>query len=188
MNQEQNNKIEGFLLLFALGVVLSPFKWIWGNYELYTYVTPFELIDLYSEPMENAKLLVLLVGTEMIYNALMFLASLVGAYLFFQKKSFVPAYFTVILLLGLIVPILDNYAASQLLPDQPSFEKDEMMTMARSLFYACIWIPYLWLSENSKKVFIHPLRPGMIPDPSARLDAQAPQRAEESDGNPTDSP
>jgi hypothetical protein len=139
--------IGGWLILVAIGLVLSPF--IILGLTLFTLV-PVLTMDrvqpfLQSHPAVHA-LIILEVATNLIFVLLLLWIN----YLFFSRKKAFPSFMVFYLCFHLMVSIGDFVAARNLLP---GVGHQDGMAMTRSLMGAIIWVPYLLISRRVKLTF-----------------------------------
>ncbi|RYV01239.1 DUF2569 domain-containing protein [Shewanella sp. OPT22] len=150
-------EIGGWLVLVALGIIISPLRMIYffittyfpifsdGTWEALTTVGS----DFYSPFW--APLLV----SETVINLLMLIASFYLIFLFFSKQKSLPKWYFGLSVFTTVFIILDAYAITLVLPDMEVFDSETTREVARTLFSLLIWSPYLLFSERSKNTFIN---------------------------------
>ena len=148
--------IKGWLILVAIGVVLSPFRVFIESINTFKPIFTTEMWqrltsqfgDMYH-PLWEPLLII-----EMVFNAALFLASLYLIVLFFKHKKAFVSWYLAILFGGLAFIALDAYAVNLIVPDVDVFD-DEVRTMIiRGLIQAVIWGPYMLLSKRVKATFV----------------------------------
>ncbi len=144
------HRIEGWLYLPALGVLLSP------ALMLYNFVTDMQLIN--GQPwvihyMNGNTGLFFLALLEQIYNAGMSAYSVLMIVLFFQRRSSVPQlmiyYFGVPLAWLILDPLIMEIITPGANPVDPTG------AIIRNLIAAAIWIPYFRTSQRVKRTFVN---------------------------------
>ncbi|WP_067586599.1 DUF2569 domain-containing protein [Endozoicomonas ascidiicola] len=151
--------LSGGLILFGLGVVLSPFKIVVSIFNGFSDVfEPGVWTSIVSSASsEFNTLLAGLIIFEVTYNSIIFALSFYLIYLFFSKKTmFVRTYIAVTLVSIVLIPV-DSLALHWVFPEEPLFDKETLMEFFRILFAGLIWIPYLLKSRRVKNTFINPV-------------------------------
>lgn len=73
--------------------------------------------------------------------------------LFLRKKREVPLAYSLLLIGGITIMLIDRGVTSYLFPQVPlSFT--QVMPVITHIIYACVWIPYFRYSVRAKKTFI----------------------------------
>lgn len=150
----EDKPIGGWLILPAIGITFTPFKLI------------FDLVnnDQFNANIwegasraggDNAAYLMAFVASELVYNCVFFVFSILIVVLFYSRRTSLPRLISIFYFLSLIIPLLDIFVAGQLL--SLDFTKEEqtsaMSEAVRSFIAAAIWIPYFNLSERAKSTF-----------------------------------
>jgi hypothetical protein len=156
----ENKPIGSWLILVALGVVISPFRLA---YDIFADENIFNanmwLILLHSYDLTKAVLLVSIVFLEIVYNCFFFVFSLLIAILYFSRRTSLPRLFTIYLMVNFTVVTLDalvlRLVAPELITDTDLTETYQVV--ARALIAALIWIPYFNISERVKSTFCNAL-------------------------------
>lgn len=148
--------IKGWLILVAIGVVISPIRIIGGFVltflPLFTsggwrmLVTPGS--DAYSP------LWVPILAFETTYNVAMSLLSMLMVILFFTHHRFFPRVYILIMLASVIMIPLDAWFVSLALPDVEVFDETTTREFSRLLVASAIWIPYMLKSKRVKVTFV----------------------------------
>jgi hypothetical protein len=148
--------LSGWLVLVGLGLVITPFRL--AIFLLQTFPPIFRdgtwgtLTTPGSGPYHPlwAPLLI----AEMAINLIFIATSLYLLFLFFQKSARFPRLYTLFLLSNLAFLLADAFAVTIVLPTQPFMDASTAREFGRSVFSACIWVPYLFLSKRVKNTFV----------------------------------
>jgi pSer/pThr/pTyr-binding forkhead associated (FHA) protein len=156
-NNEQLNGISGWLIIVAIGIILSPIN-------IFVYLFP-----LYSEIFNNGSWEILttpgtadyspfwapILITEIAVNIGLILLWIYIAIIFFLKKSSFPYIYIGALLFTLAFIVIDAFAVKLVFPNDPVFNADTTKELSRSFIHAAIWIPYILISKRVKATFIN---------------------------------
>jgi hypothetical protein len=149
--------IGGWLILVAIGVVISPLRLLAELSKTYLPIFidgTWEALASPESEVYNSTLLTLMIG-EIFFNSLIVLASIYLIYLFFAKKSFFPKLYILIIVVSLIITILDNVIVSSIFPEIQAFDDETIIILVRTTIIGIIWIPYMLISKRVKATFIH---------------------------------
>lgn len=157
MSTEQNLKgLRGWLLLVAVGVILTPIRLIFVQLpeynELFDDGTWDALTTVESE-IYHPLWAPLLTG-EIIFNFFMLFASLYLVYLFFSKHYLFPKVYIAIVLITLVFIPIDAWLVTLILPNEPFFDPQTLQEFIRVSVSALIWIPYMLVSKRVKATFV----------------------------------
>lgn len=143
--------IGGWLILVALGVVLTPVTLLFSMVKTYLplFTTPHIWEILQTQPRLHA-----LVMFEAASNIIFFLISLALLYLFFQKKRSFPTFYIIFLVLHAVVLVADLVFAYIIVPNA-TMSPQLMAAALRSVVGAMVWIPYMLLSRRVKVTFVN---------------------------------
>lgn len=86
-------------------------------------------------------------------NFLLLLYIIYVASLFLRKKKEVPMGYSLLLVAGIVILLLDLIVSRYLFPTI-NVGYAQVMPIIMHIIYACIWIPYFRCSERVKKTFI----------------------------------
>ena len=148
--------IGGWLILVAIGIVITPFRTIIAMIETYPDIFlngAWELLTTQGSEVYNPLWGPIIIG-EILINSVMILAWLYMAYLFFSKKSSFPKWYIGLAIFSLLFILADAFTVKLVLPNEPAFDPDTIKEVMRSLIMVVIWIPYMLLSERVKVTFI----------------------------------
>ena len=150
-------KVGGWLIIVAIGVVLSPLRLIHllgttyppiftdGTWEAITTKTS----EAYS-PIWGPFLL-----GEIFINVILVLIGIYLAYLFFTKKAALPKWYFGVALFSAVFILIDAYIVTLVLPDMEVFDSETLKEFGRSLVSLLVWSPYLLFSQRSKDTFVN---------------------------------
>lgn len=139
------SKIGGWLWLPAIGLVVTLISYLLSiNVALKTI---FE-----NSGLLHGKLL-FLIYFELIAFILLSLMTLFVSSLFIRKKKQLPRYYIALIIVGIAYYSVDLLLIYQVLDIKVTYK--EVSTLVRSIFSACIWIPYFVVSVRVKRTFIH---------------------------------
>ena len=155
----EDNRLKGlggWLILVGIGVVLSPIRLLGLIIQVYKPIFEdgtWEALTTVGSESYNEFWAPLLI-TEMIYNALMVIASLYLVYLFFTKNRFFPKFYILIAISSIIFIIIDAWLVTKVLPSEPMLDEETMRELTRALISAAIWVPYMLVSKRVKATFV----------------------------------
>jgi hypothetical protein len=150
-------EIGGWLILVAIGVILSPLN------QLYFIVTAYpplfsggswQVITSESSANYIPYLGEFIIG-EIVINSIIALIDLYLIYLFFTKKINLPKWYLIAAVFSISFIIFDAYVVSFLTSSNEVFDLDTLKEMGGSLFAVLIWTPYLFYSQRSKNTFVN---------------------------------
>ena len=148
--------LSGWLVLVGLGLVITPFRL--AIFLLQTFPPIFSdgtwgtLTTPGSAPYHPLWAPLLL--AEMAINSIFILMSIYLLFLFFRKSVRFPRLYILFLLSNLAFLLADAFAVTIVLPSQPFMDPNTAREFGRSVFAACIWVPYLFLSKRVKNTFV----------------------------------
>lgn len=156
LENSSNLSIGGWLVLPAIGIVLSAFVLIYqivseGFFNHNTW------LSLLNSGLDNAHEIVFLVGIELIYNILYLIFIVLIILLFFTRRSNTPRLISIFYVISFTVPLLDTLLTYEMFPEY-LIEADSTATykdITRSAIAALIWIPYFHMSDRVKNTFIN---------------------------------
>lgn len=157
VDKKQPIDIGGWLILVAVGVVLSPIR------QLYTIGTayPAFFIDGSWEALTlpSSEFYIPYFGAffiiEILINLLMTIGGIYLVYLFFKKKHNLPKWYFGLALFSTLFIVLDAYVVSLLVSGVDAFDSETVKEIARSAVALIIWSPYLIYSQRSKDTFVN---------------------------------
>jgi len=151
------NQIGGWLVLIAIGLVLTPFRVF---YELIINAEEFYGIHTWNYIFQehrsfNEFFLSLLIVFELIYNSIFIVFTIFLIILFFKRRSIVPRMMIIFYASTFLIITLDTFVAFGLNAELYS-EAEKVQAfkdISRSFFSAVIWIPYFLISKRVKATF-----------------------------------
>ena len=152
-----HHKIGGWLILFAIGIVLYPVGIL---ISLFTELFPAFFHENWSvlttpgsqgyHPLWTPMLLAELIG-----NIFFFFFSICLVVLFFQRRKLVTKLAVLFLLSNLIFVGVDYFLTQFVLMNAVSINLDTTINLIRTGVASVIWIPYFLLSKRVKGTFIN---------------------------------
>lgn len=138
------SKIRGFLILPAIGIILSIISLSWSTFQtLKILVDKFQLLT---------PTLTWLVSYELVGFFLLFLLSVYTCFLFFGKKKALPKTYILLMLSGLAFHAVDVYLTHHFLATPVA--SDDLRVVFNYLVSSCIWVPYFIVSVRVKRTFV----------------------------------
>jgi Protein of unknown function (DUF2569) len=151
--------IGGWLLLPALGLIITPFR---VGFQFYRDLLPALAPETWnaltiSSSAAYHPLWGPLIIFEVIGNLTLFIYAILLLWFFFNKSQRVPKLYIIWLVLVAAIQIIDFLLANQIpaVASQPS-DPESVKEVARSIVAAAIWIPYFLKSKRVKNTFIKP--------------------------------
>ncbi len=154
---DEIKSIGGWLILPAIGLVLTPFVLIFqiavnGYFESGLW-SSFKILGY-----DNWWALNLLMGAEFAINVFLLVFSILLIILFFQKRTSLPKLIVVFYIISALTPIYDYVMYSELFPKELLADFDDTESFGdifKSIIRAAIWIPYFMISDRVKKTFVN---------------------------------
>lgn len=158
MESEKNIEgLGGWLILVALGIIISPIKIISFLLPLKKDIFDSGFWEMATTPgseFYNTLWKPILLN-EIGINILLIAAWIYIAYLFFSKKKLFPKVYMSVMIFTLLFIILDAFAVKLVLPDEPIFDPETTKEVVQTLVACIIWIPYMLLSKRVKATFVN---------------------------------
>lgn len=146
----------GWLILVALGVVLSPIRILLFVRQtfvpLFTDGTWGMLTDPGSDvynPFWGPILVFEIAGNVFFVVAYVYLG-----YLLFSKSRLFPKVYIALAIMNLAFMIVDSVGVTMCIPEIPLFDPDSTREIVRGIFSCAIWIPYMLVSKRVKNTFV----------------------------------
>jgi hypothetical protein len=140
--------IEGWLMLFAIGVVFAPLRLLFDFFSNPDLITGSAWMSWLSARRYGLSAYMLFIQA---YNLLQLLFSVLLVLLFFQRRSSFPRLMTIKIAISFAVTLADVVIAQTISAEGGS---ENFQEIGRTLFAAIIWIPYLNMSERVKETFV----------------------------------
>ena len=143
----------GWLIVLGFGICLTPLRLCASLYAIWVPLGRDGgwrlLFDAGGDPMLRA-----LLGFELIANPAMIAASVCVAALFLTRSPHFPWAFAGFVAGAILIQAIDLGMARQVsvVDAMPSLR--DMTELSRSLIYAAIWIPYVFLSARVRNTFV----------------------------------
>lgn len=148
--------IRGWLILLAIGVVVSPILMAFTLKDVYSLVfgsNLWAILDNPQHPFHDSSIKGALVFA-LIANTLSFLASVWLVVLFFRKKAAFVDWFIMTSFFFLALALVDIAWTYSLAPALLGGWGAVLKLLAPYLIRVCVWVPYLKRSDRAKKTFV----------------------------------
>lgn len=153
--KEKLSGIGGWLILPAIGICLNPFFILFNAVPIYQNVLQPGIWEALTSSSSQSfhPLWAPLLISEIVFNATIFIITIIVIFLFFTKHQWFPRVYIIMMLLSVIIPFFDSLA-SKMIPyiaslNQPIITNDHI----RVIVGAAIWIPYMLFSERVHNTF-----------------------------------
>jgi hypothetical protein len=140
--------IGGWLMLLALGTVLSPIRIIIDlvkDPDLFAGSTWFVMLSAKRYAF-SAYLII-----SQVCNIFRLLFAVLLAILFFQRRTSFPMLMTIQLVMSFVISLIDTSVARSMVDDVSEYGYSDA---GRALLVAVIWAPYLNISQRVKDTFV----------------------------------
>lgn len=155
--EKQYEKIGGWLILLAIGLVLTPLRVLVFLGKDFVPIFTTKTWSVLTTPGTGAyhPLWAPILMFEGVGNTVLIVFSVIVAIYFFQKRRIVPKLMIALLLSNLFFVGADYFAAN-LIPGVGSQKDVEFMREFAGVVIACsIWVPYFLVSKRVKATFVH---------------------------------
>jgi NADH:ubiquinone oxidoreductase subunit K len=143
------NGIGGWLILPAIGLVVSPFMSLHGIITASLLLTS----SIYPSLSANHPSLTGLLIFEVIINAAILAAVICLNFLFYMKKRLFPRYIIALYAAQCALMLADYLAAASVFPSADL--STGLFTVIRSFIVAAVWIPYFLNSKRVEATFVN---------------------------------
>ena len=157
VNDTAKSGIGGWLILVAIGIVITPIRIIIILLTAYDEVFKsgaWEILTTQGTQAYNSLWAPLIMG-EMIGNALILAVWLYMGYLFFSKIGSFPKIYIRLAIISFIFILVNALSLQLVLPNEPLFNADTAKELMRGLIMVVIWVPYMMFSKRVKATFIN---------------------------------
>ncbi len=150
--------IGGWLVLVAIGLVVSPFVVFYGIFTTPEFFDKKTIEVIYNQDTHDSLSWAFIIVAELIYNManLVFIGLLLV--LFFTRRAILPRLIIIFYAQTFIFRVIDYYLANVYL-DINYPDNDSLKSVFQSLFGAMIWIPYFLYSKRVKNTFVFETTP-----------------------------
>jgi len=150
-----HSKIGGWLILYALGLVLYPLQTLFA---LVTKLLPAVFSDNWAALTSPTNpgyhtLWAPLVTAELVGSIGFFLCSIFIIIFFFQRRHWVPKLVIFFLIANVLFVGADYYIINFFLIRTNSVNVDATINFVRTVVAGAIWIPYFMFSRRVEKTF-----------------------------------
>jgi hypothetical protein len=133
--------IGGWLILPAIGTVISPFVMAYWTFETATAL---------SGPLTTG--LKIFISIEALFNLGLTIAWIVAIFMLFKHKRSYPRLFVTILAVTLVGTVLDLVLA--VTSFNADIDANDIKGLARSVIGLAVWGPYMFISKRVKNTFV----------------------------------
>lgn len=149
-------KIGGWLVLLAIGLVLTPIRFlvIMGKDFLPLFLSGGWSVLTTPGTAAYHPLWAPVLIFEFGGNAVLLGFSVLVAVCFFQKRRILPRLMIAFLLLNLLLVAADYFVADLLPPVASQKDAEAMKELARALIACVAWVPYFVVSKRVKGTFV----------------------------------
>jgi Protein of unknown function (DUF2569)/Domain of Unknown Function with PDB structure (DUF3857)/Transglutaminase-like superfamily len=168
---ENGESIGGWLILPAIGLVITPLKMLYEHVIYFRDITTWPLVHApwsATSAIEMAQVLV--IHAEIVLNAMLICCSIALVIMFFKRRTGIPRLLVGWYILLLVTQVVDGLAVLAVFDAPPG--PDMFQDVTRSFVGACIWVPYFLVSTRVKNTFVirlngsRPTHEPSKPDPS----------------------
>lgn len=156
----QYRQIGGWLVLLAIGLTLSPFRMAYGYADFFEYWKAVSWQNLELAYGDRYPQLSVLIISELVFNAVFIVFSIVVVIVFYQRRTSAPTLITYFFILNLAFIIIDAALAQLILEDESLSES--IAEIVRSLIFTTIWVAYLNNSTRVKTTFTRIYKDGAL--------------------------
>ena len=157
--ENRYSTVGGWLILIAIGVMITPLSYLLEMYKQWDtekdinyYYYFFHEESHFFSPLKGYYTLF-----TILFNAMMLVYAVFLVTIFFQRRASFRVHYTLFKLISVLFLTIDVIILYQNDPDS-TLEGRRLFTRQTAsligLFIsACIWVPYVWLSERSRHTF-----------------------------------
>jgi hypothetical protein len=158
--ENRYDSVGGWLVLILIGFAISPFMLIFTMYRLYADEFSVDYLVFFFD--EKSPFFNPLRGYYFLYNVVinvsLFCFSIYLLVLLTQRKNKFRLYYCVYKTATVFFLFLDIIFVYSFYGDSSNTEERILVSSSTTLFarqfiMACIWVPYIWISERSKHTF-----------------------------------
>lgn len=145
-------RFEGWLLLLAFGILVSPFKLSFNFWNVYRPIwNDGTLHDIMVTASLGFKLVII---SEIVANVVFLGLSTFLIYLFFKKKAAFRTWYFIVAASSMAFLIANSLVIILVFPNIPVVGADILKSLLSSSIALFIWAPYLFKSERSRNTFV----------------------------------
>ncbi|WP_391529416.1 DUF2569 domain-containing protein [Photorhabdus akhurstii] len=141
--EKELSVIGGFLYLPAINLIFEIFGSLFSSYKTMTIL---------NSSYDSLGELRILIGFEFFCFTIIFGIALYTSILFFRKKKKTPLFYIILLVFTSLFVITDLALAHY--GYEIKLDYNHLFLLFRTVFYACIWVPYFIISIRVKRTFI----------------------------------
>lgn len=160
MNMIEEKKLEGiggWLILMALGIIISPLAIAAGVFPTYSEIISngtWETLTTPGTQSYHPLWAPIFIG-EISINCGLIIIWFFVAYQFFLKKKTFPKWWTGTMVFSLVFILIDALVIKVVLPNVPIFDPDTTKEFSRNFIMTLIWVTYLIRSKRVKVTFVN---------------------------------
>lgn len=160
--EKRYDTVGGWLILVAIGIVITPFALLFTivkqSIDLFNINYFYYFFDSRSDFFYPLKGYYVIVSD--MCNVLLLVASIMIIVLLFQRKKAFRYYYIGFRLFNLLFLSVDLamvylFATNPMGADDAILVKTQSAALVKMAVQACIWIPYVWISERSRHTFVN---------------------------------
>lgn len=153
---QQYDTIGGWLILLAIGLVLSPMRILLSISQDVMPAFKAETWTVLTTPGTEAyhPLWAPILIFELVGNCAFIILSIIAAVCFFQRRRIAPKLIIIFFLANLVFVGLDFVAADFIPALATQSDTESIKELTRVIITCLIWVPYLLVSKRVKKTFV----------------------------------
>ena len=145
-------RFEGWLLLLAFGILVSPFRLSFNFWRTYSPIwNDGTLHDIMVTASLGFKLVII---SEIVANVVFLGLSTFLIYLFLKKKAAFKTWYFIFAASSMAFFIANSLVVILVFPNIPVVGADILKSLLSSSIALFIWAPYLFKSERSRNTFV----------------------------------
>lgn len=160
MNETQSkvkSGLRGWLLLIGMGLVYGPIHILEVLLKIYPAIFKngtLEALTTSGSKFYHPFWAPYIFG-EIVFNAVILLASFYLIYLFFSKKLLFPKLYIYLTVGSMIGVIIDTMLIKVVLPNKVIFDLNTLTPVAETVLKVLIFVPYITISKRVKATFLN---------------------------------
>ncbi|MFH0261398.1 DUF2569 domain-containing protein [Vibrio barjaei] len=155
MSNSELKGLSGWLILVAIGVVVTPIRLYFSTFPMYGDIFSngswYFLTNQSSTGYVSGFAPLLII--EMAINLFLVSGFIYLAFLFFSKRSTFPKTYITLIVFSLIHVLVNASMTQWIFPEQPFFDAATSKAFITGVISALIWIPYMIRSKRVKNTF-----------------------------------
>ena len=156
-----HKRIEGWLVLVAIGLIFSLVSYIYSLFFQSDYFDAKIIQAIFVQKEVNSEIWSLLVIVEMIIHVLFIVYVGLLIVLFFKRRTVLPGLMIILYISIFVYNLGDHIIAAKVL-NQTHVDPKTIFLIAGNFIGAVIWIPYFLYSNRVKNTFVVQIRKASI--------------------------